>query len=288
MSNELSVQKINDASGNLERVVLHGPKNSSAEIYLYGATVTAWKSGNKERLFVSKSAKLDGTKAVRGGIPLVFPQFGPGALPQHGFARTRVWKFLSSNIHGEGVSASFELSDNEETRASLWPHKFILIYTVDITADTMSTIMKFENTDEAEFEFTSLMHTYLRVPDVSEAKVHGLQGCVYADKVKGVRAVEEREEVTVVANEDRVYENVPGVVDVRHGGERVAVRRFNFKDIVLWNPWAEKAAEMSDFGDDEYSEMLCVEVGTVASTISLKPGQTILCGQLLTIEKISQ
>ncbi|KAI9503972.1 hypothetical protein GGI25_000854 [Coemansia spiralis] len=281
----MSVEKINNSAGELERIVLKGPKDSSAEIYVFGATVTSWKSRGKERLFVSTKAKLDGSKAVRGGIPLVFPQFGPGALPQHGFARTRRWELVGAAVHGEGVYARFELTDNEETRASKWPYKFVLQYTIDLTATTLSTIIKYENSDDCDFDFTALMHTYFRVPQIDCAVVTGLKDVLYADKVKSADNVkEERDAVKINANEDRVYSNVPGVVSVSYGGERVQIRRFNYKDIVLWNPWAEKAAEMSDFGDDEYKQMICVEVGTVASKIRLSPGQIISCGQLLTIE----
>ncbi|KAJ2494053.1 hypothetical protein IWW37_000131 [Coemansia sp. RSA 2050] len=280
----MSVQKFLGADGvSVERVVINGPQGSSAEVYLYGATVTSWKCGDKERLFVSRQAKLDGSRPVRGGIPLVFPQFGPGDLPQHGFARTRQWTLLSAEEHGQGVVVNLQLKDNEDTRASRWPFKFDLLYTIDLTATTLSTIIRYENVDSQAFTFTSLMHTYLRVPDIAHTTVAGLKGVAYADKIKGGEGlVEERDLVTVGANEDRVYVDVPGVVKINCGGESVEIRRFNFKDIVLWNPWAEKAAEMSDFADDEYPQMICVEAGTVASQISLKPGQTISCGQILT------
>ncbi|KAJ1959264.1 GPI inositol deacylase, partial [Dipsacomyces acuminosporus] len=252
----MPVQKINDAAGNLERVVLSGPEGSSAEIYLFGATVTSWKSKGQERLFVSRLAKLDGSKAVRGGIPLVFPQFGPGELPQHGFARNQRWAFLDTEDKGDGVVARFQLTDSEETRASKWPFRFSLEYTVDLTATTLSTVLSYENTDSREYAFTSLMHTYFRVPEIAAAKVVGLKGVTYADKVRGASgAIEERDEVTVAENEDRVYSDVPGDVEVRYGDERVSIKRFNFKDIVFWNPWSEKAAEMSDFGNDELAAL---------------------------------
>ncbi|KAJ2663432.1 hypothetical protein IWW48_001315 [Coemansia sp. RSA 1200] len=281
----MSVQRFNNAAGELERVVLSGPKDASVEIYVFGATVTSWKSMGKERLFVSKQAKLDGSKAVRGGIPLVFPQFGPGDLPQHGFARTRKWTLVEAAEHGEGVYARFELLDNEETRASKWPYKFSIQYTVDLTATKLSTIMKYENVDDQPFEFTSLMHTYFRVPSIADTVVTGLKNAVYTDKIRGTDgAKEERDNIRVDANEDRVYKDVPGNVSVGYGNEHILIRRFNFKDVVLWNPWAHNAAEMSDFGNDEYSEMICVEAGTVASKIALCPGQVISCGQLLSVE----
>ncbi|KAJ1857898.1 hypothetical protein IW147_004277 [Coemansia sp. RSA 720] len=279
-----AIEEINGADGSLERVVLRGQNGSSAEIYLYGATITSWKSQGKERLFLSKQAHLDGSKAVRGGIPVVFPQFGPGELPQHGFARTRKWTLVEAIEHGAGIVARFELKENSDTLASKWPYKFVLHYTIDLTATTLSTVIKYENTDTREFSFTSLMHTYFQVPDVAQTEVTGLKGVAYIDKVKRVEESEQQDSIVVTANEDRVYTNVPGVVNVVYGDERVSVTRFNFKDVVLWNPWAEKAAEMSDFGDSEYKNMICVEVGTVASMITLRPGQTVSCGQLLTVE----
>ncbi|KAJ2162573.1 hypothetical protein GGF46_000576 [Coemansia sp. RSA 552] len=280
----MPVEQIKGSDGSLERVVLSQADGSSAEIYLFGATVTSWKSQGKERLFLSKQAKLDGSKAVRGGIPLVFPQFGPGELPQHGFARTRRWTFVEAADHGKGVVAQFELRENEATLASKWPFKFVLHYTVDMTASTLSTIIRYENADVKEFSFTSLMHTYFRVPDIADTTVSGLKDVAYTDKVKDTTNVNEaRERVTVAANEDRVYTDVPGIVSVGYGGESVSIRRFNFKDIVLWNPWAEKAKEMSDFADGEYKDMICVEAGTVDAKITLKPGETITCGQLLTV-----
>ncbi|ORX68322.1 aldose 1-epimerase, partial [Linderina pennispora] len=264
-------------------VVLSGPEGSSCEVYLFGATVTSWKSQGKERLYVSSLAKLDGTKAVRGGIPLVFPQFGPGALPQHGFARNTTWELVDSNDHGASAVARFRLTDSEQTRLSKWPYKFSIIYTVDLTATTLSTILQFANTDEKPFEFTSLLHTYFGVPHISDAVVEGLKGVEYADKVLGTESVEERDLVSIDRNEDRVYRDVPGDVCVRYGGDAVRLKRFNFKDIVLWNPWAELAKGMGDFADAEYVNMVCVEAGTVASAIKLAPGETASYGQLLTV-----
>ena len=83
----------------------------------YGATVTSWKSSPQggseiaERLFVSSRAALDGSKPVRGGIPVVFPCFGAPAHPehaklaQHGFARSEVWSYGGTVMDNEaGVS----------------------------------------------------------------------------------------------------------------------------------------------------------------------------------------
>jgi glucose-6-phosphate 1-epimerase len=62
--------------------------SASAVVHLFGATLLDWTPANSTGLlFTSSKALTNGSKAIRGGIPLVFPQFGPGPLPQHGFAR---------------------------------------------------------------------------------------------------------------------------------------------------------------------------------------------------------
>lgn len=56
------------------RVSASLPTGESVSVLLYGATVISWKDrAGGEKLWVSDAAKLDGSKAVRGGIPLVFP-----------------------------------------------------------------------------------------------------------------------------------------------------------------------------------------------------------------------
>lgn len=63
-----------DISHGNERVSATLPTGESVEILLYGATVISWKDASgSEKLWLSSAAKLDGTKAVRGGIPVVFP-----------------------------------------------------------------------------------------------------------------------------------------------------------------------------------------------------------------------
>lgn len=55
---------------------------NSCDIYLWGGTVTSWKQNNIEKIFVSEKALFNGVKAIRGGIPIVFPVFGqPSKIP---------------------------------------------------------------------------------------------------------------------------------------------------------------------------------------------------------------
>ena len=158
------------------------PTGESVEILLYGATVVSWKdAAGKEKLFLSEKAALDGTKAARGGIPLVFPVFGKApdhaataTLPQHGFARTSRWEFLGkSTSEGSGttdggdssVKLDFGLSQSNLDDASkkAWPFAFGLIYSVTVGREGLTTSIVVRNEGESAWEFQVLLHTYFRV-----------------------------------------------------------------------------------------------------------------------------
>ncbi|KAJ1672633.1 hypothetical protein EV182_006800, partial [Spiromyces aspiralis] len=162
----MPIETINDPTTQKpQKVVITLPtRGVSVEVYLFGATVTSWKVNGVEQLFLSKQAKLDGSKPIRGGIPLVFPQFGPGPhLPQHGFARTAYWQVAYQIDRVDTAAVHFLLTDTEETRVSAWGYRFSLLYKVTVTQTTLSTIVEYMNCEaEREFEFTALMHTYLR------------------------------------------------------------------------------------------------------------------------------
>jgi len=160
------------------------PTGESVEVLLYGATIISWRSASgAEKLFLSSSAALDGSKPVRGGIPLVFPVFGKDAdkkevstLPQHGFARTSRWEFLGKSTsegesagkgkEGDGsVKLDFGLSAGnlDESTRKLWPFKFGLIYSVTLSKEGLTTSMVVRNEGTEVWDFQVLMHSYLRV-----------------------------------------------------------------------------------------------------------------------------
>ena len=158
------------------------PSRDTVTINLFGATVTSWSlASGEEQLFLSSAAKLDGSKAVRGGIPIVFPVFGPppkdhatGKLPQHGFARSVLWEFLGKNTSespsgkrggDEEVKLDFGLSSGmlpDEMRQK-WPYEFGLVYSVTLGKDTLETGLHVQNTGGGSFEFQALFHNYLRI-----------------------------------------------------------------------------------------------------------------------------
>lgn len=252
---------------------------ATACIHLHGATLISWVSKNKELIFVSDKAIFDNKKAIRGGIPFVFPNFGPWSLgPQHGFARITRWA-VHEQPHGVadgGCAVTLVLEDTEETR-KMWNFKFRVLYTVILRKNNLVLDINVTNTGDAEFSFTILLHTYLRLNDVNQFSISGLRGCPYVDKVKqGEKSLECEDQVHIKGATDRVYSKTSDNHTCSVAGKAwvIVKKTENFPDTVLWNPWVSGAASMADFGDDEYMKMVCVEPGYVSEPRKLTPKET--------------
>ncbi|ORY87881.1 galactose mutarotase-like domain-containing protein [Protomyces lactucae-debilis] len=260
---------------------------ASARIAEYGATVISWKVQNHERLFLSTKAHLDGSKAIRGGIPLVFPVFGKAnegpcaKLPQHGFARTSYWQIV--NKQGNEATLSLKSADLNTEARSAWSSEFELLYTVKVTANQLLTSLQVKNTDSKDFEFQTLLHSYFRVKNIANVSVEGLDGVTYKDKVSASEIKETAAQVGITQETDRVYPRVQGDVTILENGKpSFQVKRKNLEDVVLWNPWTG-CSKMADFGpEDGYQQMVCVEAGAVSRWHTLGAGESFTASQTVT------
>jgi glucose-6-phosphate 1-epimerase len=266
----------------LPRLILSHPCGAKAEVYLHGAHVTSWRTPRGlDLFFISKESFFQDAKPIRGGIPVIFPQFGAGPLPQHGLARIRSWVPVETGLgRGNSTSVTLKLSDNAETRA-LWPHAFELTYQV-ILGDThnmdnaLTLALTAANTGDSPFPFKAALHTYFALQDVRRAAVLGLTGVTYVDSLRNnVREPERREEIVFERETDRIYCAGPDRVAIRDGARNafIAIEKEGMPDYVVWNPWIDKAARMPDFGDEEWPSMLCVETGIIDAPRELKPGE---------------
>jgi len=238
---------------------------------------------------VSTKSHFDNKKAIRGGIPIVFPNFGPWSQgPQHGFARIQRWQVEqqpATDASGD-VTAVFLLIDNEETRA-LWDFKFELRYKVTLLDSGFTTSLQVTNSGQKAFDFTCLLHTYFQVDNIDNVRVTGLSGSTYVDKVQdGAQDKETRQQLSISDNVDSIYMDTQDehrICNVTDEGKALRLVKTNMPDTVVWNPWKAKAAAMSDMGDQDYKNMLCVEAGHVTSRITLPPGEVFTGQQTVTL-----
>lgn len=282
--NEVLIVK--DVATGMEKAILREPGGSTAQVHLYGGHVTSWKNDKgEELLFLSSKAIFKPPKAIRGGIPVCFPQFGGfGALEQHGFARNRVWQVdlnppppppLGSNGPNKPY-VDLVLRPGEE-ELKIWPHQFELYQRIMLGFNgELTSIIRVRNVDTKPFTFTFALHTYLSVTDISEVRIEGLETLDYLDNLQDKeRITEQGDAITFDSEVDRIYLGTPTkIAIIDHERKRTFVlKKEGLPDAVVWNPWEKKAKSMADFGDDEYKHMLCVEAAAVEKAITLKPGE---------------
>ncbi|CAD7695457.1 unnamed protein product [Ostreobium quekettii] len=264
--------------GDLPKVVLRcgdEPGGDKAEVYLHGAHVTSWipEATGKEMIFVSKDAIFKPPKAIRGGVPVCFPQFSDmGPLGAHGFARNSAFEVQD----GESDQVTLALRPSEED-LERWPQKFELRITVALSPGCLTQTMEVQNMGSSAMEFTCALHTYFRVEDVTNAQVKGLRGLTYLDNLQSRERFTEANACVEFSGEvDRIYCGAPDTIDLVDGaaGHSVVIEKTGFPDAVVWNPWVDKAASLKDFGDEEYKEMVCIEPAVAGSDpISLDAGK---------------
>lgn len=171
-----------EGRGGLPTVVLKHTNGCSAEVVLFGGCITSWKQASgDEVLYIRPDAVFDKSKPISGGVPHCFPQFGPGKIQQHGFARNLDWDVAATSADPQpddrDPEVQLTLTDNDYTRA-MWPHAFKVAYSITLHNDLLRTDMRVVNTGDSDFDFTAALHTYFEVAGIEKAKVRGLKGLV--------------------------------------------------------------------------------------------------------------
>lgn len=253
------------------------------EVLPYGAHVLSWVPAGEahNRLFLSPAAQYRHGVSVRGGVPVIFPQFsGHGPLPQHGFARVQDWSLADS---GDG-HALLRLRDSAESRA-LWPHAFLLELEIRFGGAELSLRLRAHNSGDTPFEFTTALHSYLQVADVTQAQLGDLRGLRYLDAARNREEhVETQDSLGFGPWVDRIYFDPPPELLLREPRRRLRIRQQGFIDTVVWNPAAALTATLSDMPPDGWRQMLCVEAATTLAPIRLAPGESWQGSQTLVAE----
>jgi len=268
---------------------LLSPDGAQARVSLEGGHLLSWQpAGAPEQLYLSPRSEFVPGKAIRGGVPVCFPQFAErGPLAKHGFARTLPWELVSQEQGRDDVLAVLRLRDNDATRA-VWPHAFELELSVRVSGRTLDIELACENTGDSPMQFTTALHTYLRVRDLDAVSVEGLSGLRYFDSIKQAEALQRMDLLLPgekgVLDLDRIYFGVKErPLVVTEDRRQVVITQQGFDDAVVWNPGPERCAKLADMPADGWSEMLCVESATIGIPVVLQPGETWVGRQSLAL-----
>ncbi|WP_347329524.1 D-hexose-6-phosphate mutarotase [Marinimicrobium locisalis] len=224
-------------------------------------------------LWLSPQCHFQPDKALRGGIPVCLPWFGPhpdGDKPQHGFARTRDWTLS-------------QVAEGEDGRCELWfelPHPGDKLFETPFKAELRMMLghqieLELRLTNEAEqpVDFTWALHSYLPVSDLDKARVPALKECTYLDNLKQHEPAKQSGPLTFSGEVDRVFPSVETPVTLEPT-PRIRIEHHNCPSLVTWNPGPEKAASMADMGAGNERGFVCLERGAV-----LEEGWTLAPGE---------
>lgn len=248
---------------------------AQALICVYSAQVLSYRPAGEaeDLLFVSDAAYYQAGKAIKGGVPVCWPWFGPDpegkGRPAHGFVRNRFWSVLATaSLPNGDTQVSLRLVDSEETRA-LWPPAFALTLVVTV-GDTLSLELITRNTGAQPFVITQALHTYFKVGDIGKVKVTGLDNTRYLDKVHGGAEKLQQGAVTIGAEVDRIYTDVHAALVIEDAalGRRIHIGSEGSRTAVVWNPWAKICQEMADLRDEDYRGFVCVETANAAADVA--------------------
>ena len=257
--------RIEKGPGGLDRLVLQATE-AEAHVFLHGAHVSHFQpKGEKPVLWMSGESRFEAGKPIRGGVPVCFPWFGPKAgsaeAPLHGFARILPWAVSAVTREPDGsLRAVLELSAEAAARGG-FPHELGLSLSLTV-GRTLQLALTARNANSAATTIEEALHSYFAVSDARQIRVHGLEGVGYVDKTAAMaRKPGETAPITIAAETDRVYPGTTGSVTIEDPGwrRRIVVSKAGSATTVVWNPWIAKAKAMPDFGDDEWTGMVCVE-----------------------------
>ena len=263
---------------------LQAPDGAQATVLLHGGQLVSWiPAGDQQRLYLSPLSPVGPGQAVRGGIPVIFPQFGQrGPLPRHGLARTRAWQWVEGVVRGGAAIGVLRLTDDEASRA-VWPHRFEAELSFTLAGLQLEVELAVTNTGDSPFDFTAALHSYLLIDDLKHARLAGLYGVRYLDNLSGQTQPQELDPLGFVGEIDRIYFDAHAIhkapLTLATAMGRMHISNQGFDDVVVWNPGPAKAAAMADLPDADWQHFLCVEAATIARPVTLAPGQDWIARQ---------
>lgn len=285
--------KLLPAKGNLPALDVQ-TEQAAALIYLHGAHLAHWQpAGHQPVLWMSEKSNYQNGKPIRGGVPICFPWFGlfpeNSQAPMHGPARLRQWTIRSASVERSGVATIVLQLLHDDQFLTLWSHRFEVLFRV-VIGQSLSMSLIVRNLDTTPFTFEEALHTYLSVGDVRQVLVRGLEKTDYVSKVEGGhRKTQADKPIRIAGETDRVYLNTQATVhlDDPSLGRRISIAKSGSQAAVVWNPWINKAKAMPDFGDDEWTGMICIEtVNALDHKVQLDPEHTHTMSATLSLSKL--
>jgi D-hexose-6-phosphate mutarotase len=248
-------------------------KYSKAILAPQGAHLISWLPVDTcEILYLSPKAKFENGVAIRGGIPICWPWFGNNRenLPAHGYARTSSFEVLNISHQDENTIVTL-VSPN-------FDHIFVKV--TIFLGNVLTIRLETSNTSETTFEFTQALHSYFNIGDINLITIQGLENTTYFDKVRNTQDKINDKEFKIKSETDIIVHQPKDIIIKDPSLKRDIMISSHFgQDAVIWNPWINKAAAISDLPDEDYKKFCCVESSNISLPIKLSPGESFILDQ---------
>jgi glucose-6-phosphate 1-epimerase len=264
----------------LPAIRLHLADGSQATVTLAGAHLVSWITADGvERIYMSPNSPLESGQAIRGGVPVIFPQFTTrGKSLRHGFARVSSWEVMPASADASHLT----LGLRGNGAAWNWPHDYACEMAFRLGPDALSMQLTVHNTGAQAFSFTAALHTYLQVGRLDSVELTGLQGSKYEDSMAG-GVCKTDDDATLAPKEalDRIYLQTPATLQLRSALGTLALQSHGFPDSVVWNPGRAGSEAIPDLQPDAYQHFLCVEAALIVQPVEISGGATWTGSQTL-------
>lgn len=261
------------------------------ELYLQGAHVTRYQPvANHEVLWMSDTAVYAAGTALRGGIPLCWPWFGPYLedpdRPQHGYARRSRFSVVSTSVDTESTSIILAL-DPAAAPFPEWRDRAQLEVEFRLS-DSLWMEMRTFNVSDSALTVSNALHTYFSISGRDLVALPGVTGLTYLDKPQRYKQLRQTDAIAIRSEVDRVYLAPPPEIELLDSARqtKTSISTWGNQNLVVWNPGEANAKTMADFDDRGFEQMLCIEpANALDRSIQLKPGACHRLGQQIILDK---
>jgi glucose-6-phosphate 1-epimerase len=258
----------------LEEYLLENENGAKAICRTYGGNVFTYVTKDGiEVMGTRKDASGGGnggddSKPYAGGAPHCFPQFGPGELMQHGFARGM--KFVPEE-RAKKMSFDrmiFKLVPTEET-LKVWDHHFEYRFDITLRADCLEWDLIIKNEGDKPFDITLGMHNYFDISSLKNVRIEGpFTGKTTVDRNNGgAEGKGDSDSIEITTPTDMMFVDCQGPISIIDTGKgtKTTIEAKGFPDRCIWSPHGNEA-----MGFDKF---ICVEPVASAKAVTIPVGK---------------
>jgi len=278
-------------------------RNEDAEVIVaeQGAQVLSYRQGEAAPIiWLSEEAAFQAGQAVRGGVPVCWPWFGDLArnpqsvqdtyqgsqpAPAHGLVRNIDWVMARSDTNDDSVTLVF--ASNRELPG--WPHAVDLSLNISLDSKGLHLSLTSHNRGDTTIALSQALHSYFAISDIHQVTVEGLDGRPYIETLEDWQQRQQQGDLIFGGETDRIYLDLPSRLSLRDPGlkRQILLETRGSRSAILWNPWIAKAQRLSQFADDAWQRMLCIETANVMDdVIQLEPSASHTLSVSISAESI--